>query len=98
MDHESNVGLIYTHAECNRGNDDINLLIQEGILILRSRRPIHSGMIWKCLDIIDDQKLSKFLHFLSAQAIDNAGLSFHSLHELYYILIYLSRFRADLII
>ena len=55
MDYETHVGFVDTHAECNGGNDDINLFHKEFVLVFGSGLRIESGMIWQCFYAVDYQ-------------------------------------------
>ena len=75
MYHEAHVRLVDAHAECNCCHDHIYFFHQELVLVLSSCLGIESRVIWGGFYSIDVQQFCEFLHLLSAQAVDDAGLA-----------------------
>ena len=74
MDHISDVRLVDAHAEGDGGHDHVDLLAQEGVLIGRTGRTVHAGMIGQCLHSVEFQHLGEFLDLAAAQAVDDTRL------------------------
>jgi hypothetical protein len=47
MHHKSHVGLVDTHTEGDRRNDDLNIVSNERFLVSRAGRWVEPGMIWR---------------------------------------------------
>ena len=75
MDDETHIRLVDAHSECYRRHNDVNLLHQEPVLILRPCLRIKTGMVWRRLDAVDVQQFRKLFHLLSAEAVDDARLA-----------------------
>ena len=45
MDDVAHVGFVDAHAEGDGGYDDINILLEEGVLVLTTHGGIHASMI-----------------------------------------------------
>ena len=75
MDHVAHVGFVDTHAESDRRDDHIHLLVQKLVLIRGARRRVHTGVIGSHFDIVGGQQLRKLLDLLAAQAVDDARLA-----------------------
>ncbi len=72
---KSHVRFVDSHSECYRGHDYVNVLHQEPVLVLCPGLGIESGMVRGCLYSVDVQQLCQFLHFFSAEAVDDSGLA-----------------------
>ena len=75
MDYITHVGLVDTHAESDRRDDHIDLLIQESILIRRTGNGIHAGMVRRHLDAVGGQQFGQLLDLFAAQAVDDSGFA-----------------------
>ena len=75
MDYIAHVGLVDTHAESDRRDDHIDLLIQESILIRRTGNGIHAGMVRRHLDAVGGQQFGQLLDLFAAQAVDDSGFA-----------------------
>ena len=75
MDHVAHVGFVDAHAESDRRDDHIHLLVQKLVLIGGARRRVHAGVIGSHFDIVGGQQLRKLLDLLAAQAVDDARLA-----------------------
>ena len=75
MDDEPDVGLVDAHAEGDGGDDHLDVLHQEAVLVLRAGFRVQAGVVGEGLDAVDGQQLGQFLHLLAAQAVDDAGLA-----------------------
>ena len=75
MDDEADVRLVNTHAEGDGGDNDVNLLRKEKVLVLRAGFGVQAGMVRTRLDTVDGQQLGHFLHLLAAEAVDDAALA-----------------------
>ena len=98
MDNITHIRFVNTHTKSNGSYNHINFFHQEIILVLCSCSRIHSGMIGTGIDSVCLQDFSKFLHFLPAQAIDNAWLFGIVLNELDDVPVYICSLGAYLII
>ena len=72
MDHESHVGLVDTHAEGDGGDNDVDFLMQEGVLVFRAGGAVHTGVVRQGVNIVYFEKFGQLLHFFAAQAVDDA--------------------------
>ena len=81
VDNIPDVGLVNTHAESNRSNDDINAFHQEVVLRLCTGCSVHSGMIGSCFDVIGDEYFCQIFHLLAAEAINNTAFALVILNE-----------------
>ena len=75
VDHETDVRLVDTHSEGNRGDDDVHIFHQETVLVFRSRLGIQSRMVGKGAYPIDGQETGSLFHLLPAKTVDNPGLA-----------------------
>ena len=75
MDHETHIGFVDTHAESDSCHDDIDFLHQELVLVLLAGLAIQSRMVRQGAYAVDHKRLGQFLHFLPAQAINDARLA-----------------------
>ena len=75
MDHEPHVGLVDAHSERYRGYDHVDALLQKRVLVGRTLRRVHSGVIGQGCYAVDVQRLGKLLHFFAAQAVYDARFS-----------------------
>ncbi len=81
MDHVAHVGLVDAHAEGDRGDDHLDALHQEVVLILGARRGIHARMIGARTNPVGGEQLGELLDLLAAQAVDDAALALVLLDE-----------------
>ena len=65
MNDEAHVGLVNTHSEGYRCNDDIDTLHEKVVLGLRARGTVKSRMIGGSFYFVGFQHLRKFFHFLA---------------------------------
>ena len=75
MNHISHVRLVDAHSEGYGGDNHVNILHQEAVLILSPHLRIQSSVIRNSLYTIDNQHIGQFLNLLAAEAVDNAGLA-----------------------
>src|SRR5574344_1114553 len=86
MDNKTDIGLINTHSKRYCRNNNIYVLHQKFILVCSSCCCIQAGMIRQCLDSVNAQQLSHFLHLFAAKAIYYsalAGIIFDKLYNLF---------------
>ena len=75
MDDKSHIRFVYAHAERYGSNDDIYLLHQELVLVLRPCPGIKPCMVRSSLDAVDVQQFCQFLHLFPAQTVYDAGFA-----------------------
>ena len=75
VDDETHVGLVDTHAEGYGSDYHVDLLHQEGVLVLRAGLGVKAGMVGARLYVVDTQQFGKLLDLLAAEAVDDAGLA-----------------------
>ena len=56
MDDKADVGFVDTHAEGDRGYDNVDLFHQEVILRVAARSGVQAGMVGRSFDVVDDQR------------------------------------------
>ena len=88
MHHEPHVGLVDTHAERNRSDNDLHFFHQKRVLVGSTSRRIHAGVIGPCGNTVHFQHFRQVLHFLARKAIDDSALAFHAADEADEVLIY----------
>ena len=66
---KAHIRLVDSHAEGYGRHNDLHVLHQEPVLVLRPGLRIQSRMIRKRADSVDLQQLGDFLNFLAAQAV-----------------------------
>ena len=81
VNHIAHVGLVDTHAEGNGRHNHVDALHEEVVLVGRTRRGIHAGMVGARLDAVGQQQLGELLDLLAAQAVDDAALALVLLDE-----------------
>ncbi|OPZ09086.1 MAG: hypothetical protein BWZ08_00699 [candidate division BRC1 bacterium ADurb.BinA292] len=75
VDHEANVGLVDAHAEGDGGDDDLDAVIDEVLLIAPADVVLQAGMIRGGGDAARAQMVGKLLDLLARQAVDDARLA-----------------------
>ena len=75
VNHIAHVGLVDTHTEGNRSDNNIDTLHEEVILILGACGGIHTGMIGTGFDAVCHQEFGQLLDLLAAEAVDDTALS-----------------------
>ena len=81
MDDVAHVGLVDAHAEGDRGDDHLDALHQEIVLIGGARRGVHPGVVGPRADAVGHQQFGELLDLLAAQAVDDAALALVLLDE-----------------
>ena len=81
VDHVAHVGFVDTHAEGDRGDDDVDPLHEEVVLVGGTRGGIHAGMVGPGADAVGDEQFGELLDLLAAQAVDDAALALVLLDE-----------------
>ena len=81
MDDVAHVGLVDAHAEGDRGDDHLDALHQEIVLVGGARRGVHPGVVGPRADAVGHQQFGEFLDLLAAQAVDDAALALVLLDE-----------------
>ena len=71
VDNQPNIALIYSHAEGGGGNDDSNLIVHEGILIVYLLIGIHLAIIGQGGNSVTGQLLGEFPGSLGAGYVDD---------------------------
>ena len=74
MQDESHVGSIDPHPERDGRNDDVGLLVEEGILILVALGIAQAGVVRHRAVAFIDQPRRKIVHLTSRQAVNDPGL------------------------
>ncbi len=74
VQHEADIGLVDAHAERDRRHHDDAVLLQEDILVARSGRRLHAGVIGQRLDAGVAQEFRQFLGLAPRAAINDAAL------------------------
>ena len=75
VDHEAHVGLVYAHSEGYGGNYHLDVLHQEGILVVGTHLGLQSGMVRQGLYTIELQQVGYLLNLLAAETVDDSGLA-----------------------
>ena len=75
MDNIAHIGLVDTHTKSDGCDDDINSLVEEGILVVGTGLGIHTSVISQGLDAVGYEQFGQLLDLLTAQAVDNAALA-----------------------
>ena len=75
VDDVAHVGFVDAHTECNGCHDDIDILLEEGVLILATHSRIHTGMIGQRLDVVSFEYLGKLFNLFARKAIDDTRLA-----------------------
>ena len=81
VDHIAHVGLVDAHTEGDRGDDHLDALHEEVVLVGRTRRGIHTGVVGPRPDAVGHQQFGELLDLLAAQAVDDAALALVLLDE-----------------
>ena len=81
MDDIAHVGLVDAHAESDRGDDHLDPLHQEVVLVGGARRGVHARMVGQRADAVGHEQFGQLLDLLAAQAVDDAALSLVLLDE-----------------
>ena len=71
----AHVGLVDAHAESDRGDDHLDALHQEIVLVGSPRHGVHARMVGQRTDAVGDEQLGKLLDLLAAQAVNDAALA-----------------------
>ena len=75
MQNVSHIGLVDSHSKGDGRDNDVAILIEEGILMLDPLGGFQSGMVGQCIDAIHDQLFGKILHLLARQTINDYALA-----------------------
>jgi hypothetical protein len=75
MQHKAHVRLVDTHAEGDGRDHDDAVLLQENILVTRTRLGLHAGVIGQRLDAVLPQEIRQLLGLAPRRAIDDAALA-----------------------
>ena len=81
MDDVAHVGLVDAHAEGDRGDNHLDALHQEIVLIGGARRGVHPGVVGPRADAVGHQQFGELLDLLAAQAVDDTALALVLLDE-----------------
>ena len=81
VNHITHIGLVDTHTKGNRGNNHIDSLHQEIILIIGSGLGVHTCVICQRLDAISQKQLGQLLNLLTAQTVYDSALASTLLDE-----------------
>ncbi len=92
------VWLVNAHSKRYGGHDDFQPFHDEVVLGLVAHLRFHAGMVGTGVDVVGAQHLGQFLHFLPAQAIDNATLPLVLQNEAYNVLFHIGSFGTHLVI
>ena len=81
VDDVAHVGLVDAHAESDRGDDHLDALHEEGVLVGGARRGVHAGVVGQRADAVGHEQFRELLDLLAAQAVDDAALALVLLDE-----------------
>ena len=81
VDHVTHVGLVDAHAEGDRGDNHLDALHEEVVLIGSARRGIHARMVGLGTDSVGDEQFGELLDLLAAQTVDDPALALVLLDE-----------------
>ncbi len=81
VDDEAHIGLVDTHTEGDGGHDDVDVLLEEVILRLRTFIGLQSGVVRRGLEAVELQLGRQLLHLLARETVDDATLALMLLKE-----------------
>ena len=98
MYHKPHIGLVDSHAKGNGGHYHVDILLDEGILVVRACLAVHARMIGQRFDVIHPQQLGQFFNLFPAQTIYNSRFTLVGFDEADNIAVDILCFSAHLII
>src|SRR5258706_5536422 len=82
MHHKAHIGLVDAHPERNRGDHDLSVIADEGLLIAAALGVFQPGMVGQYRVSSPFEKISQFIHLFTRKAVNDARLILVSLQKL----------------
>ena len=89
VDDKTHVGLVDTHSEGYGGDDDVDILHEELVLVLGAHLRVEASVVRERLDAVDLQQFGEVFDTLASEAVDDTALAAILTYELYYLLVQL---------